>query len=654
MKKFNIKKILLLLFWIATILGYEFVYRWMLFRGSFGQGILQIIAFALPAAVLVYTLTTLFNNKKINKTVSVVILLALFLVFFAQMIYYGIMNSVFTTYALSGTGEALGFGKLILNVFKDNYYRIAILFAPLIIMFIFGKYIFDYSRNKGIFTGISFASYVLLTSLTFVFVNMDKKDIYSSYNLYFNTQAPVLSAKKFGLLPTMGIDINRTLFGFEEKSVEMVIENQKPNNAEKAQYNIMDIDFEKLIANESNQKIVSMHKYFESLSGTKKNQYTGMFKGKNVIYMLAESLDPIAIDPVLTPTLYKLANSGFNFTNYYSPQYPQSTADGQFRTEWGLISSRGSYDTLYYYRNVYNPFSYANSFKDYNLNVYHNWTGAYYARDQYFKAQGYPTFKTCYNGLDMYCNLYSRFHASDLYMVNSSVKDYINSETPFFSYYITVSGHLDYMKYDNEMVQKHWDSVKDLPYTDRVKGYIAANMELDKALESLINQLQTAGKLDNTVFVISPDHYPYKLNGEEINEVSTIDRNDDLEIAHSDFIIWNSAMTDTIQIDKVGSQTDVLPTVLNLFGVDYDSRLLVGQDLLSDSEGLVAYSNRSWITDKGRYNSVTEENSANDGGVLSQEYVDKINTKVSNEFIISNKILESNYYKKVFTTTETE
>ena len=196
-------------------------------------------------------------------------------------------------------------------------------------------------------TGISIASFVLLTCFTFIFITTDKNSIYSSYNLYFNTQAPVLSAKKFGLLTTMGIDLNRTIFGFNEKAVEITIDNQKSNSAtEEVEYNNLDIDFESLIANETNSTIVSMHKYFDSLEGTKKNDYTGMFEGKNVVFFLAESLDPIAIDPVLTPTLYKLANGGFNFTNYYSPKYPMSTADGEFRTEWSLISSRGSYDTL--------------------------------------------------------------------------------------------------------------------------------------------------------------------------------------------------------------------------------------------------------------------------------------------------------------------
>ena len=387
-----------------------------------------------------------------------------------------------------------------------------------------------------------------------------------------------------------------------------------------------------------------MHEYFSKLSGTKKNEYTGMFEGKNIVFFLAESLDPIAIDEELTPTLYKLANSGFVFNNYYSPLYPASTADGEFRTEWSIISSRGDTLTLYAHRNIYSPYLFVNSFSDYNINVYHNYDGTFYNRTAYFKALGYKNFKSCFNGLKMTCGT---FHESDLEMVNASINDYINSEKPFFTYYITLSGHLSYVKANNKMAIKNWDLVKELPYSDRVKGYLASNIELDRALESLISKLEEAGKLDDTVIVLTPDHFPYGLTNDHINEVSEIDRDDPFELYQSNLIIWNNNMK-TIKVDKVGSQPDVLPTVLNLFGRDYDSRFIMGQDLLSDSEGLVILANRSWITDKAKYNSVTNEVISRDSDEVEQSYVDRYNSIVDNQFKISNLILQNNYYKKVF------
>ena len=374
-----------------------------------------------------------------------------------------------------------------------------------------------------------------------------------------------------------------------------------------------------------------------------------MFEGKNIVFFLAESLDPIAIDEQLTPTLYKLANSGFNFTNYYAPLYPASTADGEFRTEWSLISSRGDTLTLYAYKDVYSPYLFVNSFSDYNINIYHNYNGDYYNRRNYFKSLGYANFKACYYGLNLPCGT---FHESDLDMVSITVDDYINSEDPFFAYYITLSGHLAYTKANNKLAQKNWDLVKDLPYSEKVKAYLASNIELDKALELLIQKLEGAGKLDDTVIVLTPDHYPYGLSTDQINEISEINRDDDFELYRSDLIIWNNEMKNTIKVNKVGANPDVLPTMLNLFGVKYDSRFIIGKDLLSDSEGLVTLANRSFITDSVKYNSITDEVIVKEGHTVDSNYIYKINSIVDNQFKISNLILQNNYYAKVFKQEE--
>jgi len=238
-------------------------------------------------------------------------------------------------------------------------------------------------------------------------------------------------------------------------------------------------------------------------------------------------------------------------------------------------------------------------------------------------------------------------------MVDITTEEYIDSEVPFFSYYITLSGHLSYIKTGNKIAQKNWGLVKDLPYSDAVKSYIAGNIEVDKALQLLIERLTAAGKLDDTVIVVTSDHYPYGLkdNLEEVSKITGVDRTDSFEMYHSDLIIWNSEMK-TVKVNKVGSNPDVLPTLLNLFGIDYDSRMIIGQDLLSDSEGLVTLANRSWITDTGRYNSTNNENISNDGELLDEKYIEKINSVVDNQFKISDMILENNYYKKVFKQEE--
>ena len=109
-------------------------------------------------------------------------------------------------------------------------------------------------------------------------------------------------------------------------------------------------------------------------------------------------------------------------------------------------------------------------------------------------------------------------------------------------------------------------------------------------------------------------------------------------------------MKEPIKVNKIGSSLDILPTVLNLFGVEYDSRLLIGKDILSDSEPLVIFSDRSFITDKGRYNAITEEFIPNEGVEIEKGYVEKINEIIYKKYQMSRLILENDYYRKIFQT----
>lgn len=107
-------------------------------------------------------------------------------------------------------------------------------------------------------------------------------------------------------------------------------------------------------------------------------------------------------------------------------------------------------------------------------------------------------------------------------------------------------------------------------------------------------------------------------------------------------------MTEPIVIDKPCSALDILPTISNLMGIEYDSRLLMGRDILSESDPLVIFSNRSWITDVARYNSVTDTLVVNEGASVEDGYARKILKIVNDKFKYSAKILEEDYYAHVF------
>ena len=260
-----------------------------------------------------------------------------------------------------------------------------------------------------------------------------------------------------------------------------------------------------------------------------------------------------------------------------------------------------------------------------------------------------------YKGRGNGLNVKEQWPESDVEMMELSIPEYVNEEK-FHVYYLTVSGHLNYNFYGNLMAAKHKEDVRDMldaGYSEAAAAYIATQMEFDQSVEYLINSLKSAGKLEDTVIVISGDHHPYGLTIEEREELAGADIDPVFEDFRSTLMIWNSEM-EPVQVDKYCSSLDVMPTLANLFGLEYDSRLVMGSDILSDSPALVMFSNRSYITDYGRYNSVTDTFTLNEGAEVSDSYAAEVLNIVNDKFEYSAKILENDYYAKVFPNNQSE
>ncbi len=639
------KKLNLLIYYILFIVYEELVFSCIIFKtfpASFGL----IILFSIPIAIVLNLITSVFKPK-VNKIITYIITIALIIIFGAQIVYYSMYEAIISFFSMMHGGQVTEFMEVIIDVVLRNWYGILLFIIPLIILIILSKkkvITFEKNSIKQIAIKITSVLIIQLVALLCVnFINTD--DMYSNKNLYYNIHVPKVTANRMGLLTTMRLDLQRFIFGFEEKlSVQT---NAIPKEEEKDSYNITYIDFDKLIKNEEDNTIKEMHKYFSSQEASKKNKYTGMFKDKNLIVLVGESFSSLAIREDLTPNLYKLYKEGFQFDNFYTPIFPVSTADGEYITDTSLIPKEGVWSFLRVAGN-YMPYSYANVFEKqgYSSNAYHNHTATYYERDKYIETMGYNSYLAVGTGLEDRMDT-SNWPNSDYEMVKNTVNDYINNEK-FMAYYMTVSGHMNYTKIGNMMVYRNWDQVKDLPYSNKAKGYLAANIELDKAVGELLSRLEEAGKLEDTVIVISGDHYPYGLTLGEINELSTFERDDKFEKFRMPFLIWSGSMKGPIKVEKIGSSLDVLPTVLNLFGAEFDSRLLMGRDILSDSDTIVIFSDRSFITDKGRYNSLTEQFTPNEGVTVEEGYVDKINTIIYKKYQMSRLILENDYYRKIF------
>lgn len=638
----NYKRYLLNILYIFLI---EIVFNIALFN-KITYYFFYILLFSILTGTII-SLITGFLNESVNKISNIVINSVITLIFIAQLIHYRFYQSIFSIYSLINGAQVFGFMSAIGKIMLHNTEYIIFLLFPLFFFIVLGLNIsFKKYTKKELLILIGIIPISLLLSI--LVLNTDKDKNYNAKDLYYNTHAPTISTQKLGLLTTMRLDLKRAIFGFTDKIMLEDKKIEKVNKSEnKKEYNILNIDFDKLIEEEDNDKIRSLHKYFKSVTPTEKNKYSGMFKVKNLIVITAEAFSPIAIDKELTPTLYKMYTEGFSFSNFYTPIFYVSTSDGEYVSLASLLPKEGLW-SFQESSKISLPFVYGNILKDYgySANAYHNGRYNYYKRNLSHPNMGYK-YIGCGNGLEkkINCKIWPQ---SDLEMINATIDDYIENEK-FLAYYMSISGHLNYTYNGNMMATKNRDKVKNLKYSEAIQAYLATNIELDKALESLINSLKEKGKLDDTVIVISADHYPYGLTINEMKERATYINDEKFDIHKNNLIIWNSQIKTPIKIDKYASSLDILPTVLNLLGVEYDSRLLMGTDILSNSEGLVIFNDRSWITKYGKYDAIKGKFTEYINLEEKQKYIDEINEIVKNKFNASRLILETNYYKYIKT-----
>lgn len=650
-------KLTLLLYFIFLFIYEEFIFHIFVFD-NITFNFIYVILFSFIGGIIFYLFSTCFN-RLCNNIVSYVLSSILIIIFIADFIYYKVYLSIISVYSMFHGGQVFGFMDRIIAVMSSYWYVILLLIIPLILLIVLNVY------KKNIFLKISWISkgILVLSCVVFYLVSIlgisfiNTKEVYSNNNLYHNIHSPLLTAQRFGVITMLRLDIQRTIFGFTEKDIEVDVDIPEiPDTStgddepiKEVTYNKLDIDWDTLINNEKNDTIKSMHKYFSSQNPTNQNDYTGMFKDKNLVVFVAEAFSPMAIDEKLTPNLYKLYKEGFQFDNFYTPLYPVSTSDGEYITDTSLIPKEGVW-SMYKINGNYMPYSYANVFErlNYKTHSYHNNTYDYYHRDVYLKTMGYDSYLACGNGLEkrINCRIWPQ---SDYEMVKTTVDDYINDDH-FVAYYMTVSGHLEYTVNDNMMATRNYSKVKDLNLSHAAKSYLATNIEFDKAIGELLKRLEESGKLENTVIAISGDHYPYGLTLDQVNELSSYKKDKDFELHHMPFLLWSGDMKEPIKVQKYASSLDVLPTLLNLFGIEYDSRLLIGNDILSEEKPLVIYSNRSFITDKCRYNSLTKEIIPHGDTTCTKEEVEAINNIIYNKFKYSRLVLENDYYRKLFSS----
>ena len=650
------------LFWFGALLYWEVLLHIGVF-GGIGGKFLYALGFTAPIGLLL-GLVLSFVPRKAGFWTDLAVSLVLAVLYGSQLVYHFIFGTLYSVGQMGLGGAAVtNFWRETLSTIWDKLPVLLLLFLPTAVRILLQK------LRPGMLRGehpgwrpAMAAAAVAVQLVELLCLNLGDQGRFSDYDYYYGSAvATNRSAERFGLLTTM----RREIFGGsgrtkeeapqyyvpetpaetqprQEASPEQTLPEEKPLG-----YNVLDIDFDALSALTEDEKILALNNYCAQLSGTRKNEYTGLLADYNLILLCGESFSTAAIQPEVTPTLYKLANEGIVFTNFYN-SFPNTTTNGEYTLLQGLYpdtSRSQEASSMLASRNNYLPFTLGNAFAQQRGIAsfgYHNYNGQYFGRAESHPNLG-STMKFAGDGMEFTTN----WPASDLEMMEQSVDDYIGQEQ-FHAYYMTFSGHYKYDKTVNTMAARNWDEVQSLPYSAPARAYLSCNIELDKALEYLLQRLEEAGIADKTAIVLSGDHFPYGLQENQYEELVGHDV-DDFTKFKSTLIFWVGGLQENIVVEDYCCNADILPTILNLWGLEYDSRMLAGNDVFSDGTHVAVLSDRSFVTDKVRFSSRTgKAEYLVPEDQISEGYVENLVNLVDTRFRISTDILNTDYYRFVF------
>ena len=662
------------IFFPLALLYHELLLRAFDTQNAFFRGTLvMVMLFSIATGLLLSLLVNLLHNRKLAQVLTLAVTALWTLLLCVEYCCRSYFKSYFSVgFICTMTGNVVtGFGSTIPGIVAQRLPFIIPALLPLALCILLRKRIATEHR-------MSKWSLLFVTAVSVIFLligeGLARWGTYGdSYTYNFQTDAAV---SQFGLHTAVRLEAEYALFGTPQPKLELPARTDEPDGTPdnppqvitpvEYGYNALDIDFQALADSASDSTLRSMAQYFGSLTPSRKNEYTGLFQGKNLVLITAEAFSPWFISRELTPTLYKLTHEGFVCENYYQPGWGQSTTGGEYAVMTGLLPTWvGSNVSFYASANDDMPFALGNQLRalGYRTGAYHDNIYNYYNRDKTHPNLGYD-YQGVGNGLAMTED--GSWPYSDLEMVQNTIGDYIDGYvsdgTPFHVYYMTVSGHGSY-GWGHAMAAKNRAKAQ-AAYPNastQVQAYVAANLELENALTYLLEQLEAAGIAEDTVICMSADHYPYLLAEPEAdyyNELrGVVDSERDTDRYRNALVLWCGGMENAVTVTEPCSAVDIVPTLSNLFGLEYDSRLLSGRDVLdkdynagsaSGSIPLVILptsSGNSWATAAGVFEASTRTFNARPGVTVEEDYVSRVNNIVALQYNYAQQLIARNYYR---------
>ena len=635
---------ILLGLYVFSILYLEVLFKIRVLNFAFDGDLVRIILFSISYAFIFLFILKFFGRKVVKITTYVLIVFITFL-YFNQEIYSSFVEGFYSLSVIGDFTAGLSFFSDYLHAIKFAHIAYLVPIASIVAM--------DYiklARFEVEYCSLKQPLYFLIISVLSFFIALrtisDEVELrgddqgeeitvenvgtllsYSDLDLYtymYNSQDAL---KKFGLLTYTQRDVMQLFRNdpLSQRAYEILIQDFLNNQPE--------------------------HTY---------NPYTGLFEDKNFILIMAESFDTFAINETLTPTLYELKNEYAYFENFYSPLYYRSTADSEFLVQTSMYPDKNVTLSMDAYMDNTFPNTFPKLFEEagYTTYSFHDYFDYFYPRGAFhLNTLGTQQFwgseeLGITTGFDPNRVIVDHVWQSDYDMMERAVPKFINDER-FFVNILTVSGHFNYSE-NHEMARPEYVEAAQTyldasgkEYSDEILYYLAVSMEFDKAMEYLMDQLEQAGKLDDTVIMIFGDHYAYGIDNEDIwayeDEYKT--DFDEMDIHNVPMMIISDSTFMQGTKTPYMSTIDVMPTVANLFGLNINYQEVFGNDALGSSEHIVRFADGSFMSANYRYDALSENFTIYDNAV-TEEYLFRVNQTFMNDYMYNLLILEYDYYRE--------
>ncbi len=434
------------------------------------SNIMHPLTFAIACGLTLSALTSFWH--RIANAITAYTIWGIFTVYYiAQFVYYKIFRTFLSLVSIGGAHDAMNFKSVLFATLRANWYVILLFLLPLICLILLNRLKFTFDRGRigesnGVLKGVivQTASSAVMWIAAICLLAVHGTGAYTPYSLFHGRYVLELSMNKLGVIMTTGRDCTVMItksnsdktFELAESALDIQgrsnsmsslssdKENQNSKSSDNESSNSAsgsnstessepqyvpqideNINFTQLYNSTDDDELKSITAYFSGVQPTYTDEYTGMFKDYNVVFVTAESLSTYGISKEATPTLYKIYHEGFEFTNFYNPLWYHSTIDGEFAnclsqypasSKWSFEESADTYQP-YALGNILN----SQGYKSYG---YHDFDATYYDRTSTHPNMGYTTFKAIGAGLD----IPDHVMYSDLECIEAVYNDFIDDD----------------------------------------------------------------------------------------------------------------------------------------------------------------------------------------------------------------------------------